>query len=34
MNLDFFMKYLTWIVLFAIALAGLYLLLNRLGISI
>ncbi len=32
MNLDIFIKYLTWVLFFAIALAGIYLLLKRLGV--
>jgi len=32
MNQDQLIKYLTWVVFFAIALAGVYLLLKKLGI--
>jgi len=32
MNLDILIKYLTWIAFFAIALAGLYILIKRLGV--
>ena len=33
MDLDVFMKYLIWIVFFALALAGLYIMLKRLGVA-
>ena len=33
MDLDEFIKYLTWIVFFAIAFAGLYLMLKKLGVA-
>jgi hypothetical protein len=32
MNQDLLIKYLTWVVFFAIALAGVYLLLKKIGI--
>jgi len=32
MNIDEFLKYLIWIVFFAVALAGIYFLLKRLGV--
>ena len=33
MDLDVFMRYLIWIVFFALALAGLYVMLKRLGVA-
>jgi len=31
MTLDYFLKYLVWIIFFAIAIGGIYLLLKKLG---